>query len=589
MKFVVEGLRVLLLAAIGAALIACGGDDDNGDASIAPSAPVAQLELSLTPQSVKTFRFSWIDTAGETEYRLLENPDGVSGYTVVARIAADATGHEHLAFLPGRINASYVLQACNDAGCIDSEPVYVDDRLSDAVGYVKADNTSAGDEFGFDVALAADGETLAVGAPFEDGSGAVYVFARNGSTWTQQEYVKAATPGPADEFGTSVALAADGDTLAVGAPFEDSAATGIDGDATDNNAPDSGAVYIFARSGSAWTQQAYIKAANADAIDRFGASIALAAAGDTLAVGAALEDSAASGVNGNAMDNSAAVSGAVYVFALDGTWAQQAYVKAAINGTGDRFGASVALAADGDTLAIGAPSEDSAAVGVGGDATDNSAFASGAVYVFARSGAGWTQQAYVKAAITGAEDEFGASVALAADGDTLAVGAFLEDSAATGIGGDATDNNADRSGAAYVFARNAGIWAQQAYVKAANTGADDLFGLSVALAADGDTLAVGAPFEGSAATGIGGDPSDDSADFSGAVYVFARSAGVWSQQAYVKATNTGDEDRFGQGIALANGGPTLAVGARRESSAATGIGGDAIDDSSADSGAAYLY
>jgi len=92
------------------------------------------------------------------------------------------------------------------------------------------------------------------------------------------------------------------------------------------------------------------------------------------------------------------------------------------------------------------------------------------------------------------------------------------DSAATGIDGNQADNSAACSGAVYVFTRTAGVWSQQAYVKASNTETDDRFGESVALA--GDTLAVGTLFEASSATGLNGNQADNSAPFSGAVYVF---------------------------------------------------------------------
>ena len=135
-------------------------------------------------------------------------------------------------------------------------------------------------------------------------------------------------------------------------------------------------------------------------------------------------------------------------------------------------------------------------------------------------------------------------------------------------------------------------FAQQAYLKASNTGASDLFGLSVALS--GDTLAVGAYFEGSAATGIDGNQADNSAVSSGAVYVFTRTGGVWSQQAYLKASNTGGIDQFGLGgdqfgYSVALSGDTLAVGARNEASAATGVNGNQADNSAPTSGAVYVY
>ncbi len=145
---------------------------------------------------------------------------------------------------------------------------------------------------------------------------------------------------------------------------------------------------------------------------------------------------------------------------------------------------------------------------------------------------------------TGEGDLFGGDVALSADGDTLAVGAFGEDSAATGIGGDQKNDARINAGAAYVFARANKAWSQQTYLKASNTGAGDGFGISVGLSADGDTLAVGAYREASAATGVGGDQTDDAAANAGAVYVFARTNKAWTQQAYIKASNTGMDDYF---------------------------------------------
>src|SRR5262249_46049315 len=153
------------------------------------------------------------------------------------------------------------------------------------------------------------------------------------------------------------------------------------------------------------------------------------------------------------------------------------------------------------------------ATGIGGNQADNSAFQAGAVYVFTRSGATWSQQAYLKASNTDAFDEFGASVALSAGGSTLAVGPTRESSAATGIGGNPADNSASLAGAVYVFTRSGATWSQQAYLKASNTDAGDNFGGSVALSADGSTLAVGTRLEASAATGIGGNSADNSVPF----------------------------------------------------------------------------
>ncbi|MGF1508705.1 MAG: FG-GAP repeat protein, partial [Myxococcota bacterium] len=111
-----------------------------------------------------------------------------------------------------------------------------------------------------------------------------------------------------DFFGFSVALSVD--TLAVGAYFEDSYATGVNGDQTRNAAVRSGAVYVFTRSNGMWRQEAYLKASNTDVGDSFGLSVALS--GDTLAVGSG-DDSDATGVNGDQTSNAAPISGAVYV------------------------------------------------------------------------------------------------------------------------------------------------------------------------------------------------------------------------------------------------------------------------------------
>lgn len=143
-----------------------------------------------------------------------------------------------------------------------------------------------------------------------------------------------------------------------------------------------------------------------------------------------------------------------------------------------------------------------------------------------------SEQAFLKASNVGAYDEFGTSVAIS--GDTIVVGVPGEDSAATGINGD-QGNGATSSGAAYVFVRVGDVWTQQAYLKASNANALDVFGKSVAIS--GDTIVVGAPGEDSAATGVNGDQGNTT-DYAGAAYVFVRNGDTWSQQAYLKASNT---------------------------------------------------
>jgi hypothetical protein len=389
------------------------------------------------------------------------------------------------------------------------------------------------------------------------------------------QYLKASNTEAGDSFGQAVALS--GNLLAVGAPGEDSGATGVNGDQADNSADSSGAVYIFAHNGTTWVQEAYLKASNTQTNDAFGTTVALS--GNVLVVGAPYENSNATGVNGNQDDNSASDAGAAYVFVRtnEGVWSQQAYLKASNTEAEDYFGYTVEV--DGQTIIVGAVFEDSNATGINNNQADNSASNAGAAYVFVFDGLVWSQQAYLKASNTDAQDSF--TVSLALDGDTLVVGADGEDSNGTGQG----DNSLTNVGAAYVFVRQGTNWSQQAYLKASNPDELDLFGSFVTL--DGDTLAVSAHNESSNATGINGNQADNSLMGSGAVYVFTRTGETWSQTTYIKASNPGMGDSFGWEVKLA--GNYLLVGARFEASNATGVDGNQEDNSVPAAGAAYLF
>jgi photosystem II stability/assembly factor-like uncharacterized protein len=149
--------------------------------------------------------------------------------------------------------------------------------------------------------------------PEDNSSGAVYVFARTGATWSQQAFIKSSNPGKEDWFGSRLNLSGDGNTLAVGAQVENGSARQINGK-PDEAAEDAGAVYFFTRTGTTWKQLAYVKASNADAYDEFGSAMSLSKDGKLMAVSARSEASAAKGINGNQSDNSAPGAGAVYLF-----------------------------------------------------------------------------------------------------------------------------------------------------------------------------------------------------------------------------------------------------------------------------------
>jgi len=489
----------------------------------------------------------------------------------------------------------------------DSDAVYpltIDPVAQQA--YVKASNTDSQDLFGNSVVLS--GDTMVIGAVGEssdadvvDGdqadnsapsAGAAYVFVRNGAIWSQQAYLKAfnsdGAPIPStsgDLFGFSMSIS--GDTIVVGAPREDSSASGVGGDPSDNSLQDAGAAYVFVRNGTTWSQQAYLKASNPDSVTYFGSSVSIS--GDTIVVGSPDEDSNATGVNGDQGNQSAFSAGAAYVFVRSGTtWSQQAYLKASNTDAFDTFGEAVAV--DGDTVVVAASFEDSGATGVDGDQRDDSAPSAGAAYVFVRNGTTWSQQAYLKASNTEAGDRLGSAVSVS--GETVVVGAWLEASGATGVDGDSSDNSEPQSGAAYVFERSGATWSQQAYLKASNTEGGlgffqgDNFGADAVVT--GDTIVVGAMSEDSNATGIDGNGLDNNAESAGAAYVFRRAGTVWSQLAYLKASNTQASDRFGTAVAI--DGDTVIVGAAAEDSGATGVGGDQGNGiGAAQSGAAYVF
>lgn len=336
-------------------------------------------------------------------------------------------------------------------------------------------------------AVAISGETALVGAPYDDvngtESGSAYVFTRTGTTWTQQARLTPTGNGTLDHAGYAVDL--DGDTAVVAAYTDDVGAT------------DAGAVYVFTRDGTNWTQQAALTASDAAAYDNFGYSVAVA--GDTVIVGAPFNDDAGG------------LSGSAYVFTRsDSTWTQQRKLTAPDASPKDRFGHSVAL--DADTAAIGAPFDATVPHGVPGSA-----------YVFTRTGSTWSGQAKLMASDQSDEYQFGYSLALS--GDTIVAGAPF--------GRDAAEVN---NGRAYVFARDGVSWSEQAILVDATGASGDRFGNSVAL--EGGTAIVGAP-QGSGDSGR-----------TGTVGVFVRSVDTWARQSTITAVGTAVGDNLGRSVAL---------------------------------------
>lgn len=538
------------------------------------------------------------------------------GLAAISLGAACTNGTDEVAPQPVQeLDTSLAQTAVNTPG---GSPVQLQE-----IAYLKASNTGNGDNFGAGgtlsgdaVSLSKDGLTLAVGAPFESsgatgadgdqsddamyGAGAVYVFTLVGEDWEQQAYLKASNPGIADNFGFITALSADGETLAVSANFEASGDAGVGANQNDDSIPQAGAVYIFTRTGNEWNQQAYIKASNTGEIaqgeafgdgDQFGTAMTLSDNGNVLAVSSITEDSGSPGINGDQADNSTRSAGAVYIFRRDGeNWSQTSYIKPSNPGEGDYFGYALSLTADGRRLAVGSYDE-GGSLAANNEQQDDDLDGAGAVYVFDYNAEGWHQTAYLKASNAERSDSLGVSVAISDDGNTLVATALDEDGMTTGINEfPEPDRDSDTStGAVYAYVYANGRWTQQAYIKASNTGANDWFGSRLALSGSGDVLAVGAQLEDSSARGIDGEQGNDSATEAGAVYLFARSGDTWAQTAYMKGSNTEAFDEFGSSLSLNRDGSLIAIGAQYEDSMAVAIGGDQADNSGFDTGAVYLF
>lgn len=501
----------------------------------APCAPSAPADAGSIPDAGSILDGGSISDAGSTS-------DAGSPHD--AGLVADASTPDVSALDAGALDLSTVdigmadLGSGLDAGTADA--AFPAQRVFSV--------TATGSVVG-DAALSGTAEVVALG---DSRIATVHVHRRGRSGWRWTASIRPSHPDGADCFGCSVALSDDGSVLVVGAPNEDGASNGVGGDPSDNTLSNSGAVFVFRRSGGMWTQEAYIKASTSDSYDYFGDPVAVSGDGDRIFVGGTFEDSAATGINaGGQADNAADAAGAVYVFRrASGTWIQEAYIKASNTDPRDFFGSAIAVDRAGRRLAVGARGEGSAASGVGGDQSSNALVSPGAVYLFSRTATTWAQEAYIKASNTRSGFGFGVSVSLSRAGDVLAVGAPGEDGVSRGVGGSqASSPYTGGSGAAYVFRRSGGTWRQEAYLKASNADPEDGFGLAVAVAGAGDILGVGADGEASDATTIDGDQHNNHVRSAGAAYLFWRTSTGWRQVAYLKDPASAQGTQFGRGLA----------------------------------------
>ena len=571
--------------------------------------------LSLNIEAIKKFRFSWTNTSTSSPvryFKLYERLNNLSDWQQVGQnFSAETNEFLYMVPLFSRPLAEYYLQSCNDRGCTNSNSVLVADDINNGIGYIKASNTDSGDQFGHAVAISGDGRVLAVGAHFEDSDstdrqnnaateadyGAVYIYVNDPiRSWILTDYIKADNPGPGDEFGYSIALDYDGDTLAVGARFEDGRTPQ---DRADNDvSTDSGAVYVYHKTNDAWSTATYLKPTTIQQNVHFGYSVSLDSSGNILAVGAI-------GENVNANTN----AGAVYIFErVDGSWSLDrnkiTVFKAPQHGTEDNitdefFGTAVSLSADGNKLAVGAPGDDSAAGGINNRINEFNTN-SGAVYVFSRANSdqtSWTID-HIKADRPGGNDRFGSSVYL---------GESLRDKrdAVLIVGASNRSHIPDATspgsilvsvGAVYIFRQNGISWNQEAYLHPERLVAWDAFGHRVAYSysPDGERIYISSNLEKSITRGINSRRTGEIVEefgYAGAVYTYIKSGPDWILESFLKPLYLPEANgpQLGASIATSTSGDVLVVGAPWDNSSSRDIGNDATNENALLSGAVYIF
>lgn len=393
------------------------------------------------------------------------------------------------------------------------------------------------DYFGRSVSLSGDGKVAAVAAPFDDDvavdSGAVYVCIQNSmGQWDTVQKLKASDAGSSIYLGgvgtqtdqlRGVSISGDGSIIVAGSSYNDP------------NGTDSGAAYVFEKSGSTWTQFQKIVASDGAASDHFGASVSVSRDGSTIAVGSPYDDTTTD-------------QGAAYIFEkVGGTWTQvQKIVQSDTLANTSFGGTGVELTDDGTTILVGASFHDT-----GGTNT-------GRAYIFDKAANGtWSQTQILRASNGGGSDQFASGIGISGDGTVICCGAYGEDTGAT------------NKGAAYIFVKSAaGAWSQTEtqFIQASDGTTSDNFGLGVSVSQNGDRILVGAYMD------------DTTEGDSGSMYIFDRTNGVWTQTNHLYPGHATSPGGYGMSSAISDDGKVYMVGSP-------------YDDSgfNTDSGAVYVY
>ncbi|BEP58590.1 hypothetical protein GmRootV118_58340 [Variovorax sp. V118] len=518
--------------------------------------PATPDQLSYTA-SVKAYNFTWTAVPGATYYRISLDSTGTSTFDLIAdNIKATAFSLQNIELTNPPRAERYGLQACNESGCSAYSHTLAVPSVQEAIGYFKPSSGAAGHmEFGRAMAVSRDGNWMVVGAA-GTGAGFVELYSRRSGQWAFETRLTASNADTGDAFGTSVAISEDGSAVLVGATGESSSAVNVGGNKFDNVIAGAGAAYVFERSGSTWTEAAYLKSGFALMNENFGLNVALSA------------DGSIAWVSGNGL-------------------ALQGYQKSA--GAWSRFNSgsyatsgaarSLAVSADGLTLVVGLPNDPSA---LNNSPNDSTAPGAGAVLVMKWTIPTITAMYYLKAATPEAGANFGASVAVSADGRVVAAGSPLK--TVTGLA---------KAGAVTLFTFSGVDYSRGPDVNMTTPAGGPVagvdFGRSVSLSSDGMVLAVGAPLMSALGTGINPLLQFGAPAYSGVAFLFANKSGTWTPTAWVTTAPMRTDAHLGQAVSLSGNGKTLGVGAPGEQSLGNGIGGDESKGSDIGVGAAFLF
>ncbi len=542
-------MRVSILGALAAVVMSAAAPHSFAQTPAPPAAP----QVNVWSDPLKVLQFQWPPVPGATHYLLHYKPDASSpfathGNPILAPRARAALTIAVHAF--DWVNARYKVSACNAAGCQDSTEISVQDLMLSSIGYVKASN-----------------------------------------------------PDRFDGFGGSAQLSQDGNTLVVSS-HEDSNATGVNGNQANNDSEDSGAVYVFRRSGLVWRQEAYLKPDINSRQQYFGIgyplgfrALSVTTDGSLIAVGAPGE-----------FVNGVEYAGAVYLFAraADGTWSQAEKFTLPAPVVYDFFGVSVDLSSDGLYLKVTSYAQDRRMQ---------------RDYIFRHGSAGWFQYAVhapdpgdvlcssqmsgnASAIVSICHGELNGTHHLRVRRglgtwermqDTPLPATFTQKPAVSGNGARIAFYvpNAAGQREVRVYSWNGSAYVQEAAIESPGGTATDYpsFGQELALNRNGTVLAIGDYSNAVSGAGVSDPPpvTSPTALREGAVFVYQRGSGTpgWTLTKVVQAPNP--TSGFGRDLSLSGNGLTMAVGSPGERSGARGIDGDQTNTSRPGSGAVYLY